>query len=77
MGAQKTSEYIRRWYWWPSIGKDVQAYCDSCSTCQTTKSSNQVPTGLLHIMPIPTRPWGSIGMDFVGPFPKSKGFDYL
>ncbi|KAJ3478071.1 hypothetical protein NLI96_g10013 [Meripilus lineatus] len=33
--------------------------------------------GLLHSMPIPDRPWGSIGMDFVGPFPKSNGFDYL
>ena len=28
-------------------------------------------------MPIPFHPWGSIGMDFVGPFPKSKGFDYM
>ena len=28
-------------------------------------------------MPIPSRPWGSIGMDFVGPFPKSKGFDNM
>ncbi|KZT63164.1 hypothetical protein DAEQUDRAFT_185380 [Daedalea quercina L-15889] len=36
-----------------------------------------LPTGLLHSMPIPTRPWQSVGMDFVGPFPTSQGSDYL
>ncbi|KAJ3005112.1 hypothetical protein NUW54_g4490 [Trametes sanguinea] len=28
-------------------------------------------------MPIPTQPWTSIAMDFVGPFPASRGYDYL
>ena len=28
-------------------------------------------------MPIPTRPWGSIAMDFMGPFPTSNNKDYL
>ncbi len=54
MGTQKTNEYIRWWYWWPTIGCDVERYCNSCGTCQTTKSSMQKPTGLLHSMPIPT-----------------------
>ena len=77
MGAQKTEEYIRRWFWWPRIGFEVRRYCESCGTCQTTKSNTQPPRGLLHSMPTPTRPWGSIGMDFVGPFPPSHGFNYL
>lgn len=76
-GHRKTADYVRRWYWWPSLGRDVMKWCDSCGVCQTTKTSNQHPAGLLHSLPIPTRPWGSIGMDFVGPFPRSKGFDYL
>jgi hypothetical protein len=33
--------------------------------------------GKLHSLPIPTKPWDSIGMDFVGPFPESKGYNYL
>jgi hypothetical protein len=37
----------------------------------------QKPTGKLHPLPIPTKPWDSIGMDFVGPFPKSRGHNYL
>lgn len=73
----KTATYIRRWYWWPRIGRDIEEWCRSCVTCQTTKASNQKPAGKLHTLPIPTKPWDSIAMDFVGPFPESRGFDYL
>jgi hypothetical protein len=76
-GPQKTAEYIRRHYWWPRIGQDVEQYCKTCPICQTTKSSTQRVPGLLHSLPIPARPWGSIAMDFVGPFPESGGYDYL
>lgn len=77
LGSQKTEEYIRRWFWWPRIGLEIRKYCESCGTCQTIKPSTQLPRGLLHSMPIPNRLWGSLGMDFVGPFPPSQGFDYL
>jgi hypothetical protein len=76
-GPQKTAEYVRRHYWWPRIGQDVEQFCKTCPVCQTTKGSNQKIPGLLHSLPIPTRPWGSIAMNFVGPFPESAGFDYL
>ncbi len=73
----KTTTYVRRWYWWPRMSKDIEEWCKSCITCQTTKTSNQKPVGKLHSLPIPIKPWDSIAMDFVGPFPESKGFDYL
>ncbi|KXN90742.1 hypothetical protein AN958_03736, partial [Leucoagaricus sp. SymC.cos] len=34
-------------------------------------------SGQLHSLPIPTQSWDGIGMDFVGPFPESKGYNYL
>src|SRR5262249_18365952 len=76
-GPQKTADYIRRWYWWPRIGQEVEEYCRSCGICQTTKDANRRPVGLLHTLPIPSRPWSSIAMDFIGPFPGSNGYDYL
>ena len=76
-GAQKTADYIRRWYWWPKLGHKVNKYYTMCGICQVNKTSMQRHVGLLHTLPIPNRPWGSIGMDLIGPFPKSKGFDYL
>lgn len=56
---------------------DTQLFCKTCVTCQRTKTSNQAPTGVLHTLPIPSRPWQSIGMDFIGPFPEHDKFDYL
>jgi hypothetical protein len=76
-GYRKVVDYVRRWFWWPTMSKDIKKFCDSCGRCQTTKASTTRPMGLLHSLPIPTRPWSSIAMDFVGPFPKSKGFDFL
>jgi integrase-like protein len=76
-GAQRTADYIRRFYWWPKIGREVDKFCRTCPTCQVTKTTNQLPQGLLHSLPIPRQPWGSIAMDFVGPFPPSEGHDYL
>lgn len=77
LGEQKTSEYARRWFWWPRMGRDIEQYCASCATCQVSKTSNIAKPGLLHNLPVPTRPWQSIGMDFVGPFPLDGEFDYL
>src|ERR1700742_2719261 len=55
----------------------VDLYCKSCPVCQQTKGENKAPQGLLHALPVPTRPWQSIGMDFVGPFPEVDGYNYL
>lgn len=76
-GPQKTSDYIRRWYWWPTLGIDTEKFCKTCGVCQTTKPRNRLMPGLLHPLPISSLPWESIAMDFVGPFPTSKGFNYL
>jgi hypothetical protein len=77
LGAQKTMDYVRRWYWWSRIARDVDKYCLSCHVCQTTKPTNQKPAGKLHGLPVPSAPWQSIAMDFLGPFPLSEGYDYL
>ena len=76
-GAQRTVDYIHREYWWPKIGHEVDKFCQTCPKCQATRSSNQLPQGLLHSLPIPRQPWGLIAMDFMEPFPPSEGHDYL
>jgi hypothetical protein len=77
LGARITESYARRFFWWTTIGQDIKAFCDSCPTCQATKTRNQRPQGLLHALPIPSMPWSSIGMDFVGPFPMANNLDYI
>ena len=77
LGPQRTSEYARRWFWWPRMGREIDKFCNSCGTCLMMKTSNRPKPGLLHNMPIPSRPWQSVGMDFVGPFPDCGGYNYL
>ena len=77
LGMLRTTDYIRRWYWWPGLGKEVDRFCRSCPVCQMTKTSNEKPAGLLHSLPIPRQPWNSIAMDFIGPFPESNKHNCL
>ena len=53
-GQFKTSQYIRRYFWWPSMSHDIESYCKTCSICVTSKDANsKPPTDLLHSLPIP------------------------
>ena len=59
------------------MAADIEAFCASCTKCQMNKASTKQPQGLLHGLPIPERPWQSIGIDFMGPLPRSHEYDYL
>ena len=59
------------------MSHDIESYCKSCGICMTSKDTNSKLTGLLHSLPISDRPWQSIGLDFMGPLPKSNNLDYL
>ena len=48
MGTRITENYARHYFWWPTLGTDIKLYCESCQTCQATKTSNKRPQGLLH-----------------------------
>src|SRR3954470_22817427 len=65
-------------FYWPRMNNDVRQYVKSCDSCQRIKASQQVPGGLLQPLPIPTRPWEQVSMDFIVQLPKTKaGFDAI
>ena len=59
------------------MATDIEAFCRSCRKCQTNKTGMLKPQGFLHSLPIPDKPWQSVGMNFMGPLPQSIGNDYL
>ena len=59
------------------MAQDIEVFCKSCGACAVAKDTNSKPRGLLHSLPIPDRPWQSIGIDFLGPLPQLNNFDYL
>jgi len=76
-GIGKSYQALSSRYFWPGLSKDVRKYTASCPQCLRNKSSNQAPAGLLHPLPVPHERFSDIAMDFVGPLPKSNGYDMI
>ncbi len=51
------------------MNKLLREYVKSCDTCARSKAPRHRPFGLLQPLPIPSRPWGSIAMDFITDLP--------
>uniref|UniRef100_A0A3B3HV01 Gypsy retrotransposon integrase-like protein 1 n=1 Tax=Oryzias latipes TaxID=8090 RepID=A0A3B3HV01_ORYLA len=68
-GVARTLHLLRRRFYWPSMAKDVREYVAACSTCARSKTSNRPPSGLLHPLSTPSRPWSHIAVDFVTGLP--------
>jgi hypothetical protein len=47
------------------MNKLLREYVKSCDTCVRSKAPKHRPFGLLQPLLIPSRPWGSITMDFI------------
>jgi len=75
LGASKTLDYLRDQVWWKDMVSDTKSFCETCVVCKRSKPSNQKPYGLLNPLSIPSYPWESIGMDFIGPLPESSNRD--
>ncbi|KAK9181022.1 hypothetical protein WN944_024159 [Citrus x changshan-huyou] len=52
---------------------DIEAYVRTCLACQQDKVNHQLLVGLLEPLPIASRPWESVTMDFISALPKSEG----
>jgi hypothetical protein len=76
-GVDKTVAQLQRFCYWPRMHENVSKYVKGCTMCAISKPSNR-KLGLYTPLPIPSRPWESVSMDFVGGLPMSrKGHDYL
>lgn len=72
-GVRGTLASVRQRFWWPTCEKDARRFIAACTDCAQTKSSNTPPAGLLRPLPIPSRPWSHIALDFITGLPASLG----
>lgn len=76
-GAEKTTHALLRHFFWPGIYKDTQSYCQSCDICQLANLQRPPPVPL-QPLPIIGNPFERVGMDLIGPLPKtSKSNEYV
>ncbi|KAL3969834.1 glutaminyl-tRNA synthetase [Sarotherodon galilaeus] len=72
-GVHRMITFLQRYFWWPTLSRDVREYVSACSTCARSKLGHQPPAGLLQPLPTPSRPWSHIAVDFVTGLPQSAG----
>ena len=72
-GVRRTLALLRQRFWWSCMERDTKEFVAACRVCSQQKSSHQAPSGLLHPLPVPRRPWSHISLDFVTGLPPSNG----
>src|SRR3954469_5182167 len=69
MGISNTLYNIQTEYWWPKMENDIQDHIRICDTCQKRKTNkDRVP---LETSRQPTKPFEHIGIDVMGPLPRT------
>jgi len=71
-GVAKTADLFSRDYYFPGYLKFVENYVLGCDKCQRSKVPRQKPLAIAEPLPVPQRPFGSIGMDFIVKLPPSR-----
>ncbi|XP_078504379.1 uncharacterized protein LOC144762951 [Lissotriton helveticus] len=76
-GAEKTTQNILRQFFWPGIYRDAESFCRQCDICQRM---NMVRPPAVPLQPLPVigKPFERVGMDLIGPLPRTKkGFQHI
>ena len=74
-GRAKTLEKIKEKYIWEGMRKDIDRYVDNCETCQRTKPRRDRAFGLLEPLPVPSKVWKSITLDYITGLPETQGYN--
>lgn len=64
-------ELLCQRFWWPSLEKGVQSSICACVPCYQHTYCCQVPSGLLQPLPVPSRLWLHLFLDFIMRLPCS------
>ena len=75
-GIYGTAKKIKRYYYWKHMTKGIAKYVKASHKCQLAKTNKHVKYPML-ITETPKKPFDTVYVDTIGPFPKSvHGNDY-
>lgn len=72
MGFQRTYGQLRRRFWWKGMYADARRWIRTCTLCQEKKTPKRHLVGKMQgVQHTIGRPWEMVGMDVMGPLPKT------
>ena len=75
-GYHKAYNRLALTYYWPRMARDVRKFVTTCDICQRMKIKKHAPYGMLRPLPIPSRPFEVVTMDFIPELPMTEtGFN--
>jgi hypothetical protein len=76
-GIQATYNRVKSIFAWPKMKASITAYVHACTTCQQAKSEHVKLLGLLQPLPVPSKAWSVVCMDFIEGLPKSQSYNSI
>lgn len=73
MGVTKTLARVNENFTWIGIKDDVCQFVATCVNFQQTKYDHCKQPGLLFPLPVPSRPWEDLSLEFIGGLPAFRG----
>lgn len=67
LGRDRTTEFLSRGFYWPSLNQDVEDYIKTCDTCMRNKITRHPANPPLVPITAPSR-WHTVCLDVLGPF---------
>lgn len=76
-GFHKTVHRAKADFYWKGMLADIKKFIRECPVCQVNKPETLHPPSLLQPLPVPSRVWSNISMDFIEGLPLSHGFSVI
>lgn len=72
-GRDTTIDLLARQFYWPGMNQDVRRFLRNCDVCGRTTVWRDKKKGMLKPLPVPSRIWQEISMDFITDLPPAEG----
>lgn len=71
-GREATIAILSRQFYWPGFAQDIRQFIRNCDVCGRTSVWRDKKKGLLKPLPVPSRIWQDISVDFIVELPESQ-----
>ncbi|RMD44744.1 hypothetical protein DV735_g320, partial [Chaetothyriales sp. CBS 134920] len=71
-GVRKTTELVGHLFFWLGMTAEIASYVRSCDVCQRSKAKRHRPYGELTLLPVLSKPWEEVTMDFITDLPPCR-----